>query len=489
MMKINYNEYIDKVSACWTGKNIGGTMGVPYEGTREYLDVKGFKTDKNVSYPNDDLDLQLVWLHAMETLPPTSVNCRTLGEMWISYVPPHWNEYGIAKNNMKRGIFPPLAADHDNTWVNSNGAWIRTEIWATLFPGAPELACKYAIEDARVDHGAGEGTYAAAYVAALESIAFVEQDLRRAIEQAVEFIPAESRMAKSIRHTLECFDNGMSARAARDSIQQLNADIGNGWFEAPSNVCYVILGILWGGGDFKKSMIAALNCGDDTDCTGATLGSILGIHGGRAALPEDWCEHIGDSIITCSIASGVFNNFVYRIPSTTAQLTERVVALAPRILTSLNAGVEFTDGETDIAGNEIATVAEKVKGALSALTPNSYEIEAGALAATVTVDSDPTITPLAEKKISIKIENRYKIAYGNIPYVLKLRWLLPEGFTVSGSPASLFLHASDAHYRSEVTIDVTATAPECISAENRLVLEVVADGHFTPMYIPILLVG
>jgi len=488
-VKINYEEYVDKVSACWTGKNIGGTMGVPYEGTREYLDVKGFKTDKNVSYPNDDLDLQLVWLHAMETLPPTSVNCRTLGEMWISYITPHWNEYGISKNNMKRGMIPPLAADHDNTWVNSNGAWIRTEIWATLFPGAPELACKYAIEDARVDHGSGEGTYSAAYVAALESIAFVEKDLRRAIELALEFIPAESRMAKSVLHTLECYDKGLTPREARDSIQQLNADIGNGWFEAPSNVCYVILGLLWGEGDFKKSMIATLNCGDDTDCTGATLGSILGIHGGRAALPEDWCEHIGDGIVTCSIANGVFNNYVHRIPSTTKKLTERVVELAPRLMKSLNTGIDFTDEATEIPGDEIATAAAKVKGRLSALLPNSYEVEAGALCATVSVDDSSDILPLGEKKVSIKIENKHRIAYGNIPYVLKLRWFVPKGFCVFGSPASLFLHASDAHYKPEVSIEVTVKAPEQVAAENRLVLEVMPEGHFTPLYIPILLIG
>ena len=488
-MKLNYKDYCDKVHACWIGKSIGGTMGVPYEGTREYLDVKGFVTDKSVTYPNDDLDLQLVWLHAMETLPPSEVNCRSLGEMWQSYITPHWNEYGIGKNNMKRGILPPLAGDYDNTWVNSNGAWIRTEIWATLFPGCPALACKYAIEDARVDHGAGEGTYAAAFVAAMESIAFVEKDIRKIIEIALEYIPAESRMAKSVIHTLECFDKGLTPKDARNSIQRLNADIGDGWFEAPSNVSYVLLGMLWGGGDFKKSMIATLNCGDDTDCTGATLGSVLGIIGGTTALPEDWCEHIGDAIVTCSIASGVFTNYIRNIPSTVTNLTDKVVKLSPRLLAATASGVEFTEGESEIPESYLAESANEVKGALGALIPNSFEVESFGLAATVIVDGAPEITPLGERRIRIKLENRYANAYGNIPYVLKLRWLLPDGFSVSGSPMSVAIHQSNAHYKRYVTIDVTVSAPERIEAENRIVLEASAEGRTACLYVPIVLVG
>ena len=62
MFQLNKNEYLDKLHACWLGKNIGGTMGAPYEGTRKFLDIKGFATPGGEPMPNDDLDLQLVWL-------------------------------------------------------------------------------------------------------------------------------------------------------------------------------------------------------------------------------------------------------------------------------------------------------------------------------------------------------------------------------------------------------------------------------------------
>ena len=59
MVKLNKNTIQDKIHACWIGKNIGGTIGGPYEGRREILDIKGFTTKKGSPLPNDDLDLQL----------------------------------------------------------------------------------------------------------------------------------------------------------------------------------------------------------------------------------------------------------------------------------------------------------------------------------------------------------------------------------------------------------------------------------------------
>ena len=85
----------DKIYACWLGKNIGGTMGTPYEGRTEMQDIQGFATAENVVLPNDDLDLQLIWLRAMQERGPKALNEKILGEYWVSYIPPHWNEYGI----------------------------------------------------------------------------------------------------------------------------------------------------------------------------------------------------------------------------------------------------------------------------------------------------------------------------------------------------------------------------------------------------------
>ena len=309
----------DKIYACWIGKNIGGTMGTPYEGNRDMHDIQGFVTEEGKVLPNDDLDLQLVWLRAMDEMGPESVNERVLGEYWMTHIGPMWNEYGIGKSNMREGLLPPLAGEvYNDKWKHSNGAWIRTEIWACLFPGCPEKAIRYAFYDACVDHGYGEGTYAAIFVAAMESAAFVIKDVKTLLEIGLSKIPTDCRMAKAVRLVMEEYEKGTDWKTVRQMLVEQSADIG--WFQAPANVGFVVLGLLYGEGDFKKSMILAINCGDDTDCTGATIGSLMGIMNGTAGLPSDWRSHIGDQIATiCNLnGHGAW-------PATCTELTERVM--------------------------------------------------------------------------------------------------------------------------------------------------------------------
>ena len=90
-IKLNRKQLEDKILGCWIGKNIGGTMGGPYEGTREMLDITGYSTPKGEPLPNDDLDLQLVWLRAMEQVGPYAMAANILAEYWQVYITTHWN--------------------------------------------------------------------------------------------------------------------------------------------------------------------------------------------------------------------------------------------------------------------------------------------------------------------------------------------------------------------------------------------------------------
>ena len=498
-LKLDFNTYKDKVQACWIGKNIGGTMGTPYEGVRDVLDIKGFSTPKNVVLPNDDLDLQLVWLHALEQVGPKAINAANLGEFWLNFIPPHWNEYGIGKANMRRGLTPPLSGDYDNNWLDSNGAWIRTEIWASVAPGAPEQAARYAIEDAKVDHGAGEGTFAAAFVAALQSAAFVIGDLRKCIDIAFCAIPENCRMAQSIKLVLDCYDSGKSWIETRNAVFEANSDIGDGWFEAPTNVSYAVLGMLYGEGDFKKSMIIAINCGDDTDCTGATVGATFGILYGTAGIPADWAEHIGDDIVTISIARGQDGK---KLPNTCTELTERVVALAPIVLYyfSKNAdnafhkrreplAVEFAEA-TEVPEGYEKLIRERLlrelRGDCNNLKPFTMRFEETFIRADLTLEREPEIAPGEEIGVHILLRNNR--AYDNLQQALVLRWLTPEGFTVRGKKTAL-LQRFDDHNEPIVELDAVICAGETVLSENRVILEITVPGRHTALYAPVVLFG
>ena len=485
-IQFNAEEFRDRVYACWLGKNIGGTMGTPYEGTREMLDIQGFASEAGAPLPNDDLDLQLVWLFAVERLGAKAINASVLGEFWLSFLPPHWNEYGIGKINMKRGLIPPLAGDYKNPWKHSNGAWIRTEVWACMAPAAPAIAARYAIEDAKVDHGAGEGTFAAAFVAAMQSAAFALTDLRQCIEIGLAQIPAESRMADSIRLVMDCYDRGVSPMEARNIIQKRNADIGDGWFEAPSNVAYAVLGLLYGEGDFKKSMITAINCGDDTDCTGATVGATLGIMGGMKVIPEDWRAHIGDDIVTISIDRG---GVCRKLPANCTELTDRVVAQTPHMLFLNHADVTLTVGETVIPENaaEILAAANVLKE-VTELKPYSMHFDFTFASVDVVLDDAPDIAPMGERKVKMTVINNVD-TFDRCYHNLTFRWWLPEGFTVEGGSKTALLTRRDRRQGASITMEYTLKAGETVEATNRCVLEIVGEGRHTPMYVPVLLLG
>lgn len=485
MITFNNADLKDRVYACWVGKNVGGTMGTPYEGKRDLLDIKGFVTEPGVVLPNDDLDLQLVWLCAVERHGANVVNSHVLGDYWLNFVSPNWNEYGIGKSNMRLGLLPPLSGDYKNDWKDSNGAWIRTEVWACMAPGAPDVAIKYACEDASVDHGMGEGTYAAIFVAALESAAFVVKDIRKLIDIGLSKIPDGCRVKQSVKLVCDCYDKGIEWKQARQMVIDDSADLG--WFEAPANVAYVILGLLYGEGDFKQSMIYAIDCGDDTDCTGATIGSIMGILGGTEYIPADWKEHIGDGITTVSVDKGC----LYGVPKTCTELTNRVMSQIPKML-SFNSAWGININGTENKADD-ADISKFYGGAfaqdLCARPGKSFDLDFINFSARIIFDADPTVEPNGEVPMRIL----FKAGIGNRPRHLKLDWYLPEGWSVKGVKKEVYLPNTRPSVatepRSAAEIAFAVVAGEKVDFRNNIVLSVSIEGHPKPALIPITILG
>ena len=321
---INLAEYRDKVEGCWAGKNIGGTLGAPMEGSRELTHHEFYTQDLGgAPAPNDDLDLQLIWLEAIERHGLYNLTPRLMGEYWLGHIIGPWNEYSVCRFNCSHGFYPPLSgAINNERWKWSNGAWIRSEIWACLFPGMPDEAIKFAWLDASADH-VGEGVYAEIFTAALEAAAFVEQDLRQLITIGLAKVPVGSRVARTVRLACDCYDKGLPWEETREAVVKDNADLG--WFQAPGNLGFMTIGLLYGEGDFGKTILTAVNCGDDTDCTGATAGSIMGIMYGKKAIPPQWLEPIGDGILNVAVDKFGLQQ---RLPQTLGALTERTVHAA-----------------------------------------------------------------------------------------------------------------------------------------------------------------
>lgn len=499
-MMLSYEKYLDKVKACFIGKNIGGTIGGPYEGRREMLDVTGFSTPPGKPLPNDDLDLQLVWLLALEQVGPYAIDASLLGEFWLNYIHPYWNEYGIGKANMQRGITPPLSGDLDNDWKHSNGAWIRTEVWACTAPATPETAVYFALEDAKVDHGAGEGTVAATFVAAMQSAAFALSSVDTCITIGLTAIPDASRVAKSVRIAKEAYASGKSWKEAREAVRLANMDIGNGYFEAPSNVAYAVIGLLYGEGDFKRSVLTAVNCGDDTDCTAATVGATLGILYGTAGIPRDWAEYIGDEIVTVSLAKGDVGNW---FPKSCSEMASRIAEVMPTVMRLHNAYFLYkgNNARTTVFGEEdLSGAYEQLLARMGAHTrPDRVSLPCELIPYTTTKTEGPFVLTLTQsevyvspnEEITLSLRVALRVAFENRQYPLTFRFLLPDGFTVTGASSVLVKRdeqdASGIHGCGRITLPFTLTVGENMGASERIVLEATSPGRHTAIYLPILL--
>ena len=424
--QINRQRYLDKARGCWTGKNIGGTLGAPFEGRREMNDVS-FYTQKlsGTPVPNDDLDLQLIWLIAAEACGIYNLNERILGEYWLNYITGAWNEYGVCKNNLRNGLIPPLSGSCNNEkWKNSNGAWIRSEIWACTFPGCPDEAAYFAYCDACCDH-AGEGIWSAIFTAALESAAFVVDDIRRLIEIGLAKIPSDCRTAQIVRLVCQCFDRQDDYRMTRQAVVEAVSDLG--WFQAPGNLGFVLIGLLYGQQDFGRSICLAVNCGDDTDCTGATVGAILGILDGRSGLPGEWIEPIGEGIRTCSV--GTFDDYGrMNLPKTLAELTERVFLLAEEAQRQNPFLPQFNDAPDDLPLAYIEQLTSSRKVAEKVWTRKPYEVifdlPVGKLA--VEYENGPTVIAGEEKKLTLQMLD---VISQDITVAVKL--LIPDDWSIS----------------------------------------------------------
>lgn len=316
------HELYEKVYGGWLGKNIGGTLGVPVEGVKELLDLTFYPVIPNEPLENDDLDLQLVWLHALEQYG-ARLTAKELGQEWAEHIFFPFDEYGYALGNLRRGLLPPLSGSFNNPFNDCMGSPIRSEIWAMVAPNRPDVAAYYAYQDAIVDHAGGEGVYGEMFFAAIESSAFSESDRDRLIDIGLSFIPEDCRTSLAVRDLIRWHKEGVDWKEARELILKHHGR--ENFTDAPQNIAFTILGWLYGE-NFGDALLKAVNCGYDTDCTAATLGAILGIIGGRKSLPAEWVEPVGERVVVSPPIKG------FPAPKDLDELTNRTIRMSQEVL-------------------------------------------------------------------------------------------------------------------------------------------------------------
>ena len=206
-----------KILGCWHGKNIGGTLGGPCEGFPVVNRLTFYDPVPEGSIANDDLELQAMYAAALDEMEQVDISRDVLADIWLRHMNFHVDEYAVAMKNLSLGLRPPWSGVYDNHFTDGMGAAIRSELWACLAPGNPQLAAEFAREDACIDH-AEAGADAEVFFAALESGAFTCNDLHLLIAEALKFLPEDSALGESIRRTCELWEKHRDWRTVRDLL-------------------------------------------------------------------------------------------------------------------------------------------------------------------------------------------------------------------------------------------------------------------------------
>lgn len=475
--KLNITEYRNKVSGCWFGKNIGGTLGAPVEGKREINDFEFYQQNLNgAPVPNDDLDLQLIWLIAAEIKGIYQLSPRILGDFWMGNISCPSGEYAICRANIANGLYPPLSgSSHNDALKYSNGAWIRSEIWACIFPGCPDEAIKFAWMDACADH-VGEGIYAEMFTVALESAAFVEKNIRVLIDIALSKIPDDCRVSRSVKLVIDCYEQGKDWEFARQKVVEDSTDLG--WFQAPGNLGFMTIGLLYGEGDFGKTICRAVNCGDDSDCTAATAGAIMGIIGGEDKIPTMWKDPIGESIKTIAVTE----NNLSGLPKTIQELTLRTERQCKIAQLQNSELFILTDQCSSIPDDYISHLfSRNTSSEIWNRSCNELLFPLGYLDVAVDYDNGPDCLPGKPKKIIFKAR-----MYNCTDNQLYFSWHLPCGWDITPNCGTILIRD---WFENSITCELIPG--EFSAAYEYLTLEVGVNGrqNKTLLQIPVALSG
>ncbi len=478
-LDINGDLFRNKVYGCWLGKNCGGTLGAPLEkayGEPEPFDVWWYPRLEEGGIPNDDLEMQLIWLKALEEVGP-GLRASDLAQYWLDHIGYNWDEYGLSKTNLRLGLLPPVSGYYNNWFRDCMGCPIRSEIWACIAPGVPALAVRYAYEDAICDHAGGESVFGEMFNAAIEAAAFVVADRDQLLDIGLSYVPPTSATARAVNAARAAHAAGEDWKAARRRVLAATPNYNAQY--SPINMGFQVIGWLYGE-EFGDAICKAVNCGYDTDCTGATLGSILGIIDGRGALPAKWTAPLGEEIATNASWGGLRNlaGAVNPIPRNLGELTERVARQAARILTAHgilpgNTTTLYIDPQSLYANEEIKV--------LWNANPLRIDYTAANVQVSIEYKDQPVILPGQETGILTHLTNPHPDRF-----TARCELLFPTHWGTPPLQQSVELPAQES---IAVAWRIPPLPERMIENTQQLLLSVTVEGRPAQPAVPIVLIG
>ena len=307
------NELSDKIKGGWAGQTIGCTYGGPVEflfnGTmiQDYTPITwpdGAIKKYYDTFPGlyDDVYMDLTFVSAFERFG-LDAPVDSIASAFAKSGYPLWHGNQAARYNILHGIMPPASGD----WLNNPHAddidyQIEADYAGLMSPGMPNTASAFSDKIGHII-AYGDGWYGGVFVGAMYSLAFVSRDVEFIVTEALKTIPAESTFHQCISDVIKWHKQFPSdwKQTWFECQKKWTQDYGcpDGVFTAfdidsKINSAYVAMGLLYGQGDYFKTIDIAARCGQDADCNPATAAGILGTMLGYSNIPEYWKKNLNE---------------------------------------------------------------------------------------------------------------------------------------------------------------------------------------------------
>jgi len=306
-------ELRNKIKGAWAAQTIGVTYGYPVEFRFNSVRVPDdhelpwydgylFETFDERPGVYDDIYMDLTFVQVFED-EGMDAPAQSFADAFANADYSLWFANQVARYNVLDGIPPPQSGH----WLNNPAAddidfQIEADFAGIMAPGMVNSAVE--VSD-KIGHimNYGDGWYGGVFIASMYSLAFVNDDIESIVRQALDVIPEQSDFHKIISDVIALHEeNTDDWKFAWEGINEkwADTDLGPRGLMAPFNIdakinaAWVVLGLLYGDGDFSRTLEIATRAGDDADCNPSSAAGILGTIYGYDAIPDFWKQGLDD---------------------------------------------------------------------------------------------------------------------------------------------------------------------------------------------------
>lgn len=300
--RLSVAEWRDKMEAGWLGQMIGVEWGLPtefrYQGTTiPDGEVPVWRPEMiNGSFGNDDLYVEMTFVRTLER-HGLDVSPRQAG---IDYAN---TKFGLCaanwagRDNLRRGIAPPdCGHPRHNACADDIDYQIESDYAGLISPGLPQRAIAFARLFGTLVNS-GDGVWAGAFMGGMYAEAFFTRDVDAILDAGLSCIPAESQYAEMVRdvrawHRASPDDWRACWRKVKakyvDDPAYHRGRIDQPGSDVKPNGAFVVMGLLYGGGDLVRTVRVAMQCGWDSDCNPSSAAGVLLTALGKGAIAPEY---------------------------------------------------------------------------------------------------------------------------------------------------------------------------------------------------------